>query len=314
MLQLIELYISFLEEKCVSSLQRACAQLAESNVDIASVYPAYDSNKETVLLCLTTEKLHLPAMIEGLPVVQKPFNPESTESIEAERIVGERYEYNKELDETIAYHAEALMKKHSNLEVVKMSLVKSTKTGIKPEPCIVLLCRCKSYIPVEESEFPKILQHPKSEAVFSTDVREGYFTLCSSLPRGQRECNWELAMGCSIGPKNDQCSASLGVFVNIQRTNELCFLTVRHLFQPLDKPDSQITSEQVVQPSDGDLSMSYQGPRDRCCGTVKVAKLSSNIDAALVKIEPNTRFPKRGNFVGMTGDDLDFTGNFTILG
>ncbi|XP_060602760.1 uncharacterized protein LOC132755847 [Ruditapes philippinarum] len=255
---------------------------------------------------------HLPPTFKGFSVIQKPFFSKSTES---GSYINEKYQYDsqscKEIDETIAFHAESLMMKHTNLEAIKMGYVRSSKFGILhelQEPCIVLLCRCKSYIPVNEPEFPRLLKHPSSKTYYPTDVREGYSSLCSSLTRSPCDWNRELAMGCSIGQENGGPSASLGPFVSIKETNELCFLTVRHLFQPLDIPDGRLLGIHVVQPADSDYGLRHQmALNNRRCGTVKVAELSTNIDAALVVIKP-TRTPSRGSFVGIRQSDLDDTG------
>ncbi|XP_060602756.1 uncharacterized protein LOC132755843 [Ruditapes philippinarum] len=281
-------------------------------INIASVYATttpYNA-KDPILLCLTTKKCrHIPPKFMGFSTIEKPFYPTSTES---ESYINETYKYDaksfKKIDETIAFHAESLMIKHKNLEAIKLGLVRSSKDNVVQEPGIVLVCRCKSYIPIDEPYFPSKLQHPSSKTFYHTDVREGYFKLSSSLTRRPCEWNKELAMGCSIGPENDGISASLGPFVNIKETNELCFLTVRHLFQPLDLPDRRLLGLNVVQPADSDFGWSAQGQwNNRRCGTVKVAELSNNIDAALVEIYP-PRAPSRGYFVGIQPGDLDDTG------
>ncbi|XP_053386837.1 uncharacterized protein LOC123542938 [Mercenaria mercenaria] len=308
-------------------LQSRCNRLAEFRQNIALIYPAVESDDPfPKLLCLTTEECpDLPTTFEGMQVLQKPFYPRSEESLEAENYAANiflRTEMTEELrkqieaiEETIAFHAEDLMNRYSNLEAIRISLVRSTKKGIQQSPCIVLFCRCKSYIPFSRSKFPTQLRHPRQSITFKTDVREGFFTLSANghtITRFANEWNRELAMGCSIGPENDIYSASIGPFVNIRETNEMCFLTVRHLFQPLYKPSDQITGTNIVQPADGDMAVPFNqqaqsGVPNRRCGTVIVAEINSRIDAALIKI-CHERIPTRGNFVGVRRDDLHFAG------
>ncbi|XP_053397140.1 uncharacterized protein LOC123551685 [Mercenaria mercenaria] len=296
-------------------------RLVMSSENIVQVFAAVTNchEKIPILVCLTKTKCtEVPEEFEGFRVLQKPFYPSSQESLKAENSVDISFrgrKYNrflkkmKNINETIAFHADKLFQNHSNLEAIRLSLVRATRLGFRKRPCIVLVCRCKSYIPFGEYAFPTELRHPKQNFTFKTDVREGYFILCVNghvITRYANEWNKELAMGCSIGPEKDKYSASIGPFVNIKETNETCLLTVRHLFQPLDKPSDQIVGTNVVQPADGDLSRQVQMPNRRC-GTVKAAEMNEKIDAALVTICPE-RIPSRGNFVDVRRDDLDFAG------
>ncbi|XP_053394383.1 uncharacterized protein LOC128555606 [Mercenaria mercenaria] len=299
-------------------LDLICYDLVKTHNAISESYPAKQNNtNEIYLVCFMKRYIDMDSF-KGFSLVKRDYCFVSKESLKAENSFNrDEPSFLKTADkefiainETVSYHADHLMDTHKNLEAVKVSFVRSSKGQFEhPHPCIVLYCKVKGYIPFGEKCFPKQLAHPFIDKSYETDIREGFFTPCPYLTSRSTEWNKELAFGCSVGEMNTNIAATLGPLVNIKETGETCFLTVRHLFQPLPplRNDSQIVGVKVVQPADIHLPPRSGVMQDRLCGEVLSSHIGGQIDAALVKI-CQERIPSRGHFVNITKEDLNFAG------
>lgn len=285
-----------------------------ANTAINKAFPSIvDGDERPSLVCIIKEDIKI-SEFRGFRLKTYMINYFLRDSIEAENSVDK--ESNKyqdivkenftDINKTLAHHYEHILSKHSNIEAVRVSFVKQSKTNsVEICPCIVIYCHVKSVVPYKEGSFPQTFSHPDKSKSFKTDVRIGYFTLCPYFALSSKEWNKEVAMGCSIGEMNGQIAATIGPFVEVNGTQETCFLTVRHMFPPFER---NIVGVKVVQPADGDLPPVQQNPMpDRECGEVVAADVSNEIDAALVKIV-DERKPSRGHFVTVTREDLNKTG------
>lgn len=141
-------------------------------------------------------------LYKGLKVLSMDYLYVDSEAI---RVVADKKSSTMKLSETvenelrksITQHAHDLMSSHSNLQILSGSPVRSKQKGqvIKEEPCIVLFCRNKGYIPLGEKRFPNKIDR------FTVDVREGFFQWSQSGNQLASEYQSHLRMGCSIGAK-----------------------------------------------------------------------------------------------------------------
>ena len=169
----------------------------------------------------------------------------------------EKNEDMKDIDEVINKHCKSLYFKHSNLESIISSKVKTTSNGaiINHTACIVFLCKMKGYIPLGEDEFPREIEG------IPTDVRDGLV-----IPSGCDEFNDPLGMGCRVGKKGLTNWCSVGIFTK-NSDGKVGFISTAHTFIRKDKStiDSSLLADSgrltntnkiaVVQPpnSEGNL-------------------------------------------------------------
>lgn len=297
-------------------LNLICYELARSHRGIQEVYPAL-LKVETIptLVCFLEEEIHLSEFRGFRLKTQMTYRlPAETTQLEdsfdkdSENYINVVTENFKDITETLAFHSQSLMSKHSNIEAVGVSFLKyNEKNKVEICPCIVIFCKLKSAIPYKESHFPRKLEHPQTFKSFRTDIRVGHFSLCpGGFASGRKGRYQEITMGCSIGETCTAYSASVGPFVNVVETNETCFLTVRHLFS-LTRSDEEIIRKEIVQPADCDKVLSASPEPDRTCGKVIALVLSEEVDAALVQISEE-RKPTRGLFADITIRELADTG------
>lgn len=315
--------------------------LLKSDPNFVQVYPAEcfvkgEQSHDIVFVCFMKENFDAEkessySTYRGFKTFLRSYNQVSPESLIAESsyehkdesIEESMLEILRDASEVITHNSEMLMKEHSNLEAIGISMGKTRDNELDTAvgPYIVLYIRLKSFIPYGEKLFPETLAHPfKPSVSFNTDVREGYY---SSLA----DCHGtiihplmkvpKLAMGCSIGFKRNQSAATLGPFVEIEsgseedRQKNLGFLTVCHLFSlPSDYQSVIRERGKVVQPSYRDekcVSLSNRNPEDSLygdteCGEVVACEYSEEIDAALVKV--TKREPQRSRFITCSQGDL----------
>ncbi|XP_053390494.1 uncharacterized protein LOC128553380 [Mercenaria mercenaria] len=306
-------------------LDYICYSLVKSREDVVEAYPSTKEKNTFVLIAFTKNDNDYQELetFNGLQVLCRPYLTKSSESILAENYAQEQglhCSFGKDiqlLNEVIESKTGALFTDHSNIEGIGLSMVRSTSKGFDTSsPCVVLYCKCKSYIPFGEQEFPKYLIH-QSGLSFKTDVREGRFSLGpngNTLLGAARDWHKELAMGCSVGPKSGHYDATIGPFVKVEGIDQTCFLTVRHMFQPFDLDDRRLQGTKLMQPADGDTKSDpysqagHGGPvNDRECGDVLTSIFSERVDAAVVKIKAD-RSPSRGYFVVPTENELKVAG------
>ena len=82
---------------------------------------------------------------------------------------------------------------------------------------------------------------------------------------------------CVYIPSTKTCG-TVGPFVKIKETGELCFLTVRHIFGPFQSPEQFIGTKVHIKDSADDEK------EGTFCGHVIAAEYGESLDVALVKI------------------------------
>ena len=171
------------------------------------------------------------------PSFEAQFVNFSKERVEASK----NRDWDIGLRDIINRHSSRLFAKHSNLNVISASPVKSQKEGncIITCTCIVLYCKRKGLIPNGEDHFPACLEGVQ------TDVREGYFQL-SQPPEiddirvvyDSKHYHNPLKVGGSISLEGDNSFGTLGCFVeDIDNQEVKGFLTCCHvLFKQTPQP------------------------------------------------------------------------------
>jgi hypothetical protein len=301
-------------------LDLICYELVKTHSSVSECYPSEIKDGEITLICFVNNEVQIN-YFKGFRLLKRDNIFISKESLLAENvcdkadnvIVKAAEEEFSDINETLSFHAEALMKTHRNLEAVKVSFVQPKDVNlVQSKLCIVLYCRAKGYIPYGDLCFPRTLIHPIKNKVFRTDVREGFFSFCPFCAGRSTDFNQKIALGCSIGENGGKHAATLGPFVKIKETNETCFLTVRHVFAPPSRTDDSIVGVKVVQPADVHLPPNTDtestGLPNRQCGEVKTSHIGGQIDACLVKISQD-RLPTSGQLIQMTKEDLNLAGN-----
>ncbi|XP_060583361.1 uncharacterized protein LOC132739625 [Ruditapes philippinarum] len=296
-------------------LDLICYELVKTNSSVSECYPSEMKDGAIKLICFVNDEVRID-FFKGFPLLKRDCNYISKESLLAENscdrednaFVKATEEEFVDINETLSFHAEALMTSHRNLEAVKVSFVQPKEVKLAHSKlCIVLYCRVKGHKPYGDPSFPQSLNHPFKCKTFRTDVREGYFSTCPGHIGRSTDFNKTLALGCSIGETDGNLAATLGPFVNIRETNETCFLTVRHVFAPTSRTDNSLTGVKVVQPADVHLTPGAVVLPNRQCGEVIASQKGEQIDASIVKISPE-RLPTSGQFIQLTNEDLNFAG------
>jgi hypothetical protein len=207
----------------------------------------------------------------------------------------------EKLRKSINDNADDLLKRHSNINVILPSLIKSVgyKTGqhdIKHEPCIAIYVAVKGFIPLNETPFQKNIND------FPTDVLEGVF---EPFMRGPNDYHEHLKIGLAIHANvlngDGILGGTLGGFID-HSMHGLCGLTCAHvvynaaeLMEIKDKKQCSLRKA-VYQPI---------GERSSAFGEVVHAvydngsPCSSGVEVALIGIhnrQPNSgRFPETLN-------------------
>ncbi|XP_053383421.1 uncharacterized protein LOC123540198 [Mercenaria mercenaria] len=157
----------------------------------------------------------------------------------------------------------------------------------------------------KKSQDNQELQHPNSSTTEHAAIEETGFS--SGI------CNNELAIGGSIQPFNTELSGTIGPFVRITDTGELCFLTARYIFgpyQPLETFKGTLVYQNIFC---GDKTKKLQ----RICGHVVAAEYSENMDIALVKISKEC-IPVKFQFIDVKEEQMIQAGldrtNFPLCG
>ncbi|XP_021359653.1 uncharacterized protein LOC110454474 [Mizuhopecten yessoensis] len=230
-------------------------------------------------------------------------------SIQSEGIAITNYCREKRLDlkptkraslkNIIQKHTDKLFIKHSNINFISTSPVKSCWNGdiVRDEACIVIYCSSKGYVPFGEDKFPKLLT--VGEVIASTDIREGYFQFGPYAYATSRssDIHDRLKMGCQFGVEGGSTSGTIGPVVNLN--GEMAFLTCAHIIYGIDQNgytfDDSGCDIYIEQPSSTNF-----GSTGNRCGKVKRAvfrpNLPSSVDAAVVEITEQSRQPVSGEF------------------
>jgi hypothetical protein len=201
----------------------------------------------------------------------------------------------EEIKKCINKNADDLFQKHSNLNVILPSVMKSVgymsdkqKHEIKIEPCIALYVSVKGYIPLKETLFEKVIDG------FPTDVLEGEFEPYMGGPNDYHD---HLKIGVAIhANRGDQEVGTLGGFVE-HPVHGLCGITCAHVVYD--------SVEYAMLRNAGKLSFKkpvYQPISEKMSAFGKVvlavynegSESESGIEVALISIED--RKPKDGSF------------------
>ena len=219
------------------------------------------------------------------------------ETVTLESKMLHRYEAeNRDSTKTVYLSADcaaSIFDKHSNLNMVSISSLKSKRFGreyhtICRETCYTLYCDHKGFVPIREDEFPTHIGD------YMTDVREGHCSFASN----------ELLHGETIKRSNLDKTGTLGGFVDLPNGHR-GFLTCSHVLHTLDELISRSfkRDELVIQVKDG---------RECNIGKIKEAVFMTDsqsevsVDATLVQIEGNTH--GCGKFPYMEDHQRRFTG------
>ncbi|XP_060595699.1 uncharacterized protein LOC132749813, partial [Ruditapes philippinarum] len=296
-------------------LDLICYELVKTHSSVSECYPSEMNDGAILLICFVSDEFQIDSF-NGFHLLKRYNNNISKESllagnacdIEENTIVKALEDDFKDINETLSFHAEALMTSHRNLEAVKVSFVQHKDIQlVHSNLCIVLYCKAKGYIPFGDVCFPRTLNNPLKKKSFRTDVRDGFFSTCHFRSGHSTGFNKKLALGSSIGEVGGNLAATLGPFVNIKETNTTCFLTARHAFAPLSRSNESLKGVNVVQPADVHLIPGAVGLPNRHCGMVIESQDGKQIDASLVQISPE-RLPTSGQFIQLTKEDLDLAG------
>ncbi|XP_045187249.2 uncharacterized protein LOC123545053 [Mercenaria mercenaria] len=274
--------------------------------NVLHVWPAYDSaNLDDVVFVLITKDgteygLEYSAVIR--PV--NTFSKEASVVMESEEISECKlsFEDSEKIKHVINNRAEELMKNHKNLSAISGNGIRSKgfshgEHELIRETCIVLYVHTKGKIPLDETEFPKLLDG------IPVDVREGEFQNCALATEYQETAR----MGCQI--KSGK-SGTLGGFVDHPEYG-LCAITCAHVvlndteIHDLQRDGSNTwrnNEKLVFQPDDTNIQSHY-------FGQVKEARYNSGgsgksgVDLAILQIE--RRPPDSGNFPDVNNAPTD---------
>ncbi|XP_060571315.1 uncharacterized protein LOC132729552 [Ruditapes philippinarum] len=209
--------------------------------NVVDVLPSYKEGYESIIFIVTLKKNSTFSGFEDYEYCKRFENEVSTE----EELVAE-YETKDEImsqldDKTfeklrkcINDNADNLLKRHSNINVILPSLVKSVgyETGtldIKQVPCIAIYVAVKGCIPLNETPFPKYIEG------FPTDVLEGEF---EPFVKGPNEYHKHLKNGLAIHAKvfNGEgiLGGTLGGFID-HPMHGLCGITCAHIIYSADE-------------------------------------------------------------------------------
>ena len=227
------------------------------------------------------------------------------------------------IKKTINEESEDLFRKHSNLEIISASPVRSRykHNDFQREWCIVLFCKQKGKIPTGEAKFPLYIRN------YPVDVRQGYFSGGGKTNNElQRSTDFQhhLSAGAEIKVEGAQ-SGTLGGFVlfSLTGTHEIGFLTCAHVCVNTDILDSGA----VISGRDGALSdkrkvyqpeipQEHQFDIGYEIGCVEKLLFSHgqrfeiSIDAALIVMTNRTRMPKDGFFIKSDDKSLTDAGTY----
>ncbi|XP_045166415.2 uncharacterized protein LOC123529896 isoform X2 [Mercenaria mercenaria] len=151
-------------------------------------------------------------------------------------------------------------------------------------------------------------QDDESSAVKRARV-EGTDTLQMGVPtdiksQTSRLFHEELAIGSCVRPINTKYCGTVGPFLKIKETGELCFLTVRHIFGPFRSPKIFFGTK-VFQ-----IISLKEEKKEWECGCVVAAEYSESLDVALVKVSETCVSP-RIKFVHVTDEHLRDSGLYS---
>lgn len=130
----------------------------------------------------------------------------------------------KSLYEVIQTHGEKIYACYSNVIGIGISPVRCEGETIKNEPCIVLFCLDKNFIPFGESQLPSSIDK------FPCDFRED-FVKFGTCPRNCLSPIFP-ETGCSIGRPSVDSSGSVGFMVELKtpkQNNDCGFVSASHV-------------------------------------------------------------------------------------
>ena len=246
--------------------------------------PGYERSDplELVVVAIVTEEVPNVPQFPDFRLIQRKFGDVSGEAKNlSEKEKDDKYRFTSQesgdIQKCITENAESLMKKHSNLLVVRGS--KARRNNNKPELCIVLYVHVKGIIPFGEDPFPNML------GGYPVEILEGIFYFAAN-PKGYLK---SLMMGCSVESGHGMCG-SIGGFVKLL-DDSLCYLTACHVFRP--QIEQSGFDNNVYQPA--------AKPHFKFGEVINHAFAEKwnnqiSVDAALIKITDDSRYPKSGRF------------------
>ena len=259
------------------------------NTPVKQMIPAYKTARpnEPIILAIVDEIDKNSQQYNDIPIVQRKYRDISNEATDLYNIEKEITFSEKEqscLEDCIKSHAETLMRKHSNLLIIRASKFKcrnynSPNKSIRPEVCIVLYVHVKGIIPLGEDPFPDNIDG------IPVDVRESLFNFSVS----PKEYLCPLMMGCYFESAHGK-SGTLGGFVK-DENGDICCITACHIFQP--EIGQAGFNKDVYQPVN-QPDYKFGEVLRHCFGEKYNNEIT--VDAALIKITDPRRVPKSGRF------------------
>ncbi|XP_060585530.1 uncharacterized protein LOC132741399, partial [Ruditapes philippinarum] len=286
-----------------SICSRISQHIRKGSKNVINVWPSYKVDCESVIFVVILRKKSLFSVFKDYDYNIRCENAFSTEGdlvAEYESKHEEINQYENEIFEKlrkcINNNADDLLKRHSNINVILPSLIKSVgyKTNehnIKIEPCIALYVTVKGCIPLQEKPFQKNIDG------FRTDVLEGEYEPFIKGPNEYHEyLRTGLAIHANVLDGDGISGGTLGGFID-HSIYGLCGLTCAHVVcsaaELMEVKENKLISlkKKVYQPI---------GKRSSAFGEVVLAVYDegshsiSGMEVALVSIYK--RQPKDGSF------------------
>ncbi|XP_060604848.1 uncharacterized protein LOC132757551 [Ruditapes philippinarum] len=104
----------------------------------------------------------------------------------------------------------------------------------------------------------------------------------------------QISIGDCVRPYNSDLYGTVGPFVRIKETGEMCFVTVRHIFGGLQQSNHMFIGSKVVHIQ----NINNNEEIERVCGMVVACEYSEDYDAVLVKLSPDY-IPNRYSFAAV---------------
>ena len=274
----------------LSAIKLLCATVEEKYFKdkIKQWIPGYEHSDrpfDLVLVAIVTEEVPNIPHFRDFRLIQRKFGDVSDEAqnlFEKEKDDQCRFtdQEHGDMRRCITENAKTLMKEHSNLLIVRGSKVRPNKE--RPELCIVLYVHVKGIIPFGEDPFPKTL------CGYQIVILEGIFQF-SVHPKGFIP---SLMMGCFLESSHGM-GGSLGGFVKLPDGSVGC-LTAGHIFKDHIGQDGFI--KDVYQPKRESQQTHFKFGEVINHSFAEQWNNEVSIDATLIKITNERRYPKSGRF------------------
>ncbi|XP_060585757.1 uncharacterized protein LOC132741571 [Ruditapes philippinarum] len=292
------------DSKLISHICNTISQhIKKQYKNVIDVLPSYKEKFESIIFLVIVKKKSTFSVFKDYEYCIRCENDVSTEGdlvakyeTKDETMSQFDNETFEKLRKCINDNAKDILERHSNINVILPSFVKSVgyETGqhnIKQVPCIALYVTVKGCIPLNETPFEKNVNG------FPTDVLEGKFEPFMNGPNEYHEhLKIGLAIHANVLSTNGVLGGTLGGFID-HSTHGLCGITCAHVvYSPAELMEMKdkrqcCLRKKVYQPI---------GKRSSAFGEVVQAfydiggSCTSGMEVALISIQK--RQPKSGSF------------------